>query len=178
MTTAKALTSGYQPLSALLVGERITDTLMREGGEFYHGYTYAGHPVACAVALANLDIIEREGLIERVREDTGPYLLQALREHVADHSLVGEVRGFGLLAAIEIVQGKESRARLEPLGHAAAAVRDHATANGLIMRATGDTNILSPPLTWTRAEIDMAVEIIGRALGAAQAQLQREGKLA
>ena len=80
ITTAKALTSGYQPLSALLVGDRIAATLVEKGGEFYHGYTYSGHPVACAVALKNLEIIEREGMIERVRTDTGPYFAQALRE--------------------------------------------------------------------------------------------------
>ena len=79
ITTAKALTSGYQPLSALLVGDRIAATLVEKGGEFYHGYTYSGHPVACAVALKNLEIIEREGLIERVRTDTGPYFAQALQ---------------------------------------------------------------------------------------------------
>ena len=79
ITTAKALTSGYQPLSALLVGDRIAATLVEKGGEFYHGYTYSGHPVACAVALKNLEIIEREGMIERVRTDTGPYFAQALR---------------------------------------------------------------------------------------------------
>ena len=73
ITTAKALTSGYQPLSALLVGDRIAATLVEKGGEFFHGYTYSGHPVACAVALKNLEIIEREGLVERVRTDTGPY---------------------------------------------------------------------------------------------------------
>ena len=76
ITTAKALTSGYQPLSALLVGDRIASTLVDKGGEFYHGYTYSGHPVACAVALKNLEIIEGEGLVERVKTDTGPYFAQ------------------------------------------------------------------------------------------------------
>ncbi|MEP0276798.1 MAG: aminotransferase, partial [Nitratireductor sp.] len=92
ITTAKALTSGYQPLSALLVGDRIATTLVEKGGEFFHGYTYSGHPVACAVALKNLEIIEREGLIARVAEDTGPYLGGALRQKLGDHALVGEIR--------------------------------------------------------------------------------------
>lgn len=173
ITTAKALTSGYQPLSALLVGERIAGTLVEKGGEFYHGYTYAGHPVACAVALANLDIIEKEGLVERVRTDTGPYFAEALRERVSGHPLVGETRACGLMGAIEIVKDKATKERFKPSGRAAEAVRDHAIANGLMVRATGDTMILSPPLIWTRETIDMACERIVRALDLAEADLRR-----
>jgi putrescine aminotransferase len=173
ITTAKALTSGYQPLSALLVGERIAGTLVEKGGEFFHGYTYSGHPVACAVALANLDIIEREGLIARVREDTGPYLGRALREGLADHPIVGEVRSFGLVAGIEIVSDRMTRARFPGNGAAGITVRDHAIASGLMMRAVGDTMILSPPLIWTRQTIDMAVERIRKALDMAEADLRR-----
>ena len=172
ITTAKALTSGYQPLSALLVGERIASTVVDKGGEFFHGYTYSGHPVACAVALANLDIIEREGLIERVRDDTGPYFRQALTEVLADHGIVGEVRTFGLMGAIEIVKDKGTRERFAGGGAAAVAVRDHAIANGMMMRATGDTMILSPPLIWTRETIDMAAERIGKALDLAERDLR------
>ncbi|MET3790090.1 aspartate aminotransferase family protein [Aquamicrobium terrae] len=171
ITTAKALTSGYQPLSALLVGDRIASTLIEKGGEFYHGYTYSGHPVACAVALANLDIIEREGLVERVKTDTGPYFAQALRERIADHRLVGEVRSFGLMGAIEIVKDKATRERFEGDGRAAVVVRDHAIANGLMLRATGDTMILSPPLIWTRDTIDLACERIVKALDLAEKDL-------
>ncbi len=171
ITTAKALTSGYQPLSALLVGDRIAETLVDKGGEFYHGYTYSGHPVACAVALANLDIIEKEGLIDRVRDDTGPYLKRALTESLADHAIVGEVRTYGLLAAIEIVKDKGTKERFENAGSAAEKVRDHAIANGMMMRAVNDTMILSPPLIWTRETIDMASERIGRALDMAALDL-------
>ena len=173
ITTAKALTSGYQPLSALLVGDRIANTLVEKGGEFYHGYTYAGHPVACAVALANLDIIEREGLVERVKTDTGPYFAQALRERVAGHALVGETRAFGLMGAIEIVKDRQTKERFKPSGSAAVVVRDHAIAHGLMMRATGDTMILSPPLIWTRDTIDMACDRIVKALDLAEADLRR-----
>ncbi len=173
ITTAKALTSGYQPLSALLVGDRIANTLVEKGGEFYHGYTYAGHPVACAVALANLDIIEREGLVERVKTDTGPYFAQALRERVAGHALVGETRAFGLMGAIEIVKDRQTKGRFKPSGSAAVVVRDHAIAHGLMMRATGDTMILSPPLIWTRDTIDMACDRIVKALDLAEADLRR-----
>ncbi|MVA97289.1 aminotransferase class III-fold pyridoxal phosphate-dependent enzyme [Nitratireductor sp. CAU 1489] len=172
ITTAKALTSGYQPLSALLVGDRIATALVEKGGEFFHGYTYSGHPVACAVALKNLEIIEREGLIERVRDETGPYLGQALREKLGDHDLVGEVRGFGLLAAVEIVKDKKTKTRFDPVGRAAGLVRDHAIANGLMMRAVNDTMILSPPLIWTKETIDMACERIAKALDLARRDLQ------
>ncbi|MDW6020450.1 aspartate aminotransferase family protein [Mesorhizobium sp. BAC0120] len=172
ITTAKALTSGYQPLSALLVGDRISSTLVEKGGEFFHGYTYSGHPVACAVALKNLEIIEGEGLIERVRDDTGPYFAQALRERVSGHALVGEVRSFGLLAAIEIVRDKETKERFDSDGTAAVVVRDHSVAEGLMMRATGNTMILSPPLIWTRETIDLACERIVMALDMAERELR------
>lgn len=172
ITTAKALTSGYQPLSALLVGERIANVLVEKGGEFYHGYTYSGHPVACAVALKNLEIIEHEGMIERVRERTGPYFAKALTERIAGHPLVGEVRTLGFLGAIEIVADKESRRRFEPAGSAAVKVRDHAIARGMMLRATGDTMILSPPLIWTETEIDLACARIHAALDAALAELR------
>ncbi len=171
ITTAKALTSGYQPLSALLVGDRISSTLVEKGGEFFHGYTYSGHPVACAVALANLEIIEREGLIERVREETGPYLRKALSEALSDHGIVGEVRSVGLMAGIEIVKDKQSRERFANVGTAGATVRDHAIANGMMLRAVGDTMILSPPLIWTKETIDMACDRIKRALDRAEADL-------
>jgi putrescine---pyruvate transaminase len=171
ITTAKALTSGYQPLSALLVGDRIASTLIEKGGEFYHGYTYSGHPVACAVALKNLEIIEREGMIERVKNDAGPYLAEQLQARIAPNGLVGEVRTFGFLAAIEIVKNKKTRERFAEPGAAAVIVRDHAIANGMMMRATGDTMIMSPPLIWTRETIDMACDRILKALDLAEADL-------
>jgi putrescine aminotransferase len=172
MTTAKGLTSGYQPLSALLVGDRVASTLVEKGGEFYHGYTYSGHPVACAVGLKNIEIIEREGLVGRVREETGPYLGEALKAGLADHPLVGEVRSFGLLAAIEIVKDKDTRARFQPEGSAPVVIRDHAIANGLMMRAVMDTMIMSPPLIWTKETIDMAVDRLRTALDLAAKELR------
>ena len=170
ITVAKAITSGYQPLSAVLIGDRMARTLA-EGGEYYHGYTYSGHPVCCAVALANLDIIEREGLIERVRTDTGPYLVERLKAVIGDHPLVGEVRGYGLLAAIEIVKDRDTKQRFEPTGRAASLVRDRSIEAGMMMRAVGDTMILSPPLIWTRETIDEAAEIARTALDDASKEL-------
>ncbi len=172
ITTAKALTSGYLPLSALLVGDRVAATLVEKGGEFFHGYTYAGHPVACAVGLRNIEIIEREGLVERVRTDTGPYFEQQLAERISGHPLVGETRAIGLMGAIEIVKDKDTRERFLPSGSAAVVVRDHAIANGMMLRATGDTMILSPPLIWTRETIDIACDRILKALDLALADLK------
>ncbi len=171
ITTAKALTSGYLPLSALLVGDRIARTLVDKGDEFYHGYTYSGHPVCCAVALKNLEIIEREGLVERVRTDTGPYFAKALKERISGHTLVGETRALGMMGAVELVKDKKTRERFMPAGSAAILVRDHAIANGLMLRATGDTMIMSPPLIWTRETIDLACERLNKALDLAAADL-------
>ena len=170
MTTAKALTSGYQPLSALLVSDRIAATLER-GGEFFHGYTYSGHPVACAVALRNLEIIESEGMIERVRDETGPYLEQVMETVIAAHPIVGQARAYGLLAAIEIVADKVTGERFAGDGLAGVTCRDAAIERGLMMRAVGDTMILSPPLIWTRDTIDTATTRILGALDATQAAL-------
>ncbi|MDZ7823407.1 MAG: aminotransferase [Ahrensia sp.] len=172
ITTAKGITSGYIPLSALLVGDRIAKTLVEKGGEFYHGYTYSGHPVACAVGLRNIEIIEREGMIEKVRNDTGPYLLASLKAAIGHHPLVGEVRGFGFLIAIEIVADKITRARHEGCA-GAIAVRDNAIANNIMMRQVMDTMIMSPPLMWTHEHIDLAISRIKRALDGALADLNK-----
>ncbi|EFL90695.1 aspartate aminotransferase family protein [Ahrensia sp. R2A130] len=170
MTLAKAITSGYQPLSAVVFSDRVADVIS-SNGEYFHGYTYSGHPVACAVALENIDIIEREGLVERVRDETGPYLTQRLNEVLGDHAIVGEIRGFGLLAAIEIVKDKTSKERFHGDLDAASVVRDHCIEAGMMMRAVGDTMILSPPLTWTKNTIDEAAELARIALDKTAAEL-------
>ena len=163
MTLAKGLTSGYVPMSAVMVGDRVFNSLKEKGGEFYHGFTYSGHPVAAAVALANLDIIESEGLIDTVRNDTGPYLAKALAP-LADHVMVGEVRTFGLLACIELVDDKNGPVLFTPTGAMAEVVRDHAIASGLMVRAVRDGMILSPPLTFTHDDIDEVVMKLRAAL--------------
>lgn len=164
MTLAKAITSGYLPLAAVLVGDRVAETLIDQGGEFFHGFTYSGHPVPCAVALANLDILEREGLVERTRTETGPYLRQRLTEALADHPLVGEVRGEGLVAAVELVADKARRAFFPNRGRVGLMCRDHCFRIGLVMRAVRDTMVLAPPLTITRAEIDELVALARQAI--------------
>src|SRR3546814_20750653 len=108
MTLAKGLSSGYLPISAVMVGERVARTLIDEGGEFFHGFPYSGHPVACAVALENLRIMPQERMVERVRDDIGPYFPPRLPE-LADHPLVGEWDGVGWLAALERVRDPTGR---------------------------------------------------------------------
>ena len=170
MAMAKGLTSGYVPMSAVMVGDRVANRFIADGGEFYHGFTYSGHPVAAAVALANLELIEREGLIEKVREDTAPYLAQALTP-LAEHRIVGEVRTFGMLAAIELVKSKDGPVMFEDTGATGVICRDHAISRGLMMRAVRDAMILSPALTYSRADIDETVRIAIQALDATADQL-------
>jgi putrescine aminotransferase len=157
MTLAKGLSSGYIPISAVMVGTRVADTLIEEGGEFFHGFTYSGHPVAARVALENIKIIEEEGLVERAGNDIGPYFQAALRT-LEDHPLVGEVRGVGLIAAIELVRDKDGPVFFQPDGHTGSLCCTHSVNNGLMMRAVRDAMVLSPPLVITREEVDQIVE--------------------
>ena len=170
IATAKGLTSGYQPMSAVLIGDRVADRLVDDGGEFYHGFTYSGHPVAAAVALANLDLIIEEDMITKVREDTGPYLNKALQP-LADHPLVGEVRSFGMLACIELVKDKTGPVLFDDPGTVGTICRDHAIDQGLMMRAVRDGMILSPPLSYTRDDIDASVKMAHAALDATLATI-------
>lgn len=173
ITFAKAVTSGYIPLSGVLVHDRIATELAAHDDDFHHGYTYSGHPVACAVAIANLDIIDSEGLIERVATQTGPALAEMLQSF-ADHPLVGEVRSRGLLAAIELVADKSSRRRFAGEGRVGLVCREHAFREGLIMRAVGDTMVLSPPLIWTQSQLHEAREKIRRVLDLTLADVAAE----
>ncbi|TBW40550.1 aspartate aminotransferase family protein [Azotobacter chroococcum] len=158
MMIAKGLTSGYLPMGGVVVRDRIVEVI-EEGGEFYHGFTYSGHPVAAAVALENLRLLREEGIVERVRTRTAPYLQKRWRE-LAEHPLVGEVRGVGMLAALELVKDKRTRERFPADKTAGLRCREHCFANGLVMRAVGDTMIVAPPLVISEAEID---ELIAKA---------------
>jgi putrescine aminotransferase len=163
MTFAKGVTSGYIPLGGVMVGERIARVLIDRGGEFAHGYTYSGHPVACAVALANIRLIQRDGLVERVREDTGPYLA----EHYArlkDHPLVGDAETCGLMGAIQLVKDKERGTPFAPELEVGMLCRGHCFGHGLVMRAVGDRMIVAPPLVITRPQIDEMLTLIRRCL--------------
>lgn len=163
MPIAKGLSSGYLPIGGVVVGDRVAQTLVDEGGEFNHGYTYSGHPVAAAVAAANIRILLDEGIVERVRDDVGPYLQERWREFV-DHPLVGEVRGVGLVGALELTNDKNARTCFDDKGSTGALCRDFCNKVGLVMRATGDTMIISPPLVITREEIDELIDKARQAL--------------
>jgi putrescine aminotransferase len=163
ITFAKAATSGYIPLSGLLIDDKIVDALMGHDDDFNHGYTFSGHPVACAVALKNLEIMERERLVPRVKEETGPALAKLLGKF-KDHPLVGEVRSVGLLGAIELVADKRTRRRFDNPGRVGLICRDHFFREGFIMRAVWDTMVCAPPLIWTEAEFAEAERVIRRAL--------------
>lgn len=163
MPMAKGLSSGYMPISATAVSKEIVDVL-KTGGDFVHGFTYSGHPVAAAVALKNIEIMEREKLIERTRDDTGPYLAKMLAT-LNDHPLVGETRSIGLLGAVEIVADKATGARFGGAeGTAGPLVRDLCIENGLMVRGIRDTIVMCPPLIITHEQIDEIVRIIRLAL--------------
>ena len=172
VSMAKGLSSGYLPISAVGVADHVVDAIKAARTDFVHGYTYSGHPTCAAVALKNLEIIEREGLVERTRTDTGPYLAAAL-EQLAQHPLVGETRSLGLIGAVEIVAEKGTNRRFggKP-GQAGPMVRDFCIENGLMVRAIRDSIVMSPPLIISHAEIDRLVGTIAKALDLAAPRLR------
>jgi putrescine---pyruvate transaminase len=177
MTFAKGVTSGYIPLGGVMVGERVARVLIEQGGEFNHGYTYSGHPVACAVALANIRLIREQGLVERVRDDVGPYLAQAYAQ-LAEHPLVGEAQTCGLMGALLLVRDKTGPRGGTPFAsdlEVGMVCRGHCFGNGLIMRAVGDRMIVAPPLVITRPQIDEMVALIRRCLDLTLADVRARG---
>jgi putrescine aminotransferase len=163
MPFAKGVTSGYLPLGGVMINDRIADVLIDKGGEFYHGYTYSGHPAACAVAIANLQILQRENLIERIKNDIGPYLQEGWKK-LDDHPLVGETRMVGLMGALELVKSKEPMQRFDEEQGAGTICRDFLVENGLVMRAVGDTIVAAPPFVLSHEEADEMIEITRRCL--------------
>ncbi len=174
ITFAKAVTSGYIPLGGVMVGNRVAQVLIEKGGEFNHGYTYSGHPVACAVALANLDVMEKENLVSNVKDVLAPYLAKAFGALI-DHPLVGVVETCGLLGGLILVKDKANKAAFaEELG-VGMICRKHCFANGLIMRAVGDRMIISPPLVCTLAQLDELIGLIRHCLDLTLAELKTLG---
>jgi putrescine aminotransferase len=174
MTFAKGVTSGYIPLGGVMVGDRIAKVLIEQGGEFNHGYTYSGHPVACAVGLANIDVLQREGIVQKVRDETGPYLA-AQFETLAAHPLVGEVQTCGLMGAVQLVKDKSTNATFPGDIGLGMVCRGHCFGNGLIMRAVGDRMIVAPPLVITRGQIDEMMALIRKCLDLTLADVVRNG---
>jgi putrescine aminotransferase len=157
MTFAKGVTSGYLPLGGVMVSDRVSDVLIGQGGEFFHGFTYSGHPASCAVAIENIRILQEEKLVERARDDIGPYL-QAKWKTLAEHPLVGETRMVGLMGALELVRNKDTLERFDEDDGAGTICRDFLVNNGLVMRAVGDTIVTAPPLTLSRDEADEMID--------------------
>ena len=174
MTFAKGVTSGYVPLGGVMVGDRIAKVLIEQGGEFEHGYTYSGHPVACAVAVANIRLIQRLGLVERVRNETGPHLAK-LYETLKNHPLVGEAETCGLMGALQLVKNKQSGELFPSELQVGMVCRGHCFGNGLIMRAVGDRMIVAPPLVMTRDQIDELGRLIVLCLDKTWADVKEKG---
>jgi adenosylmethionine-8-amino-7-oxononanoate aminotransferase len=174
ITTAKGLTSGYVPLGAVIFSDRIW-AAMAEGGHrwFSTGFTYSGHPVSCRAGLKNIEIMEREGLLARAT-DVGRYFEERLAT-LADLPLVGNVRGRKLMACVESVANRETKAPLPDEVGESKRISDACEAMGLMVRPMGHLNVMSPPLVITRDEVDFVVETLGRAIRQVTDELVREG---
>ena len=160
---AKGLSSGYLPIGGVMVSDRVADVMVNELGDFYHGFTYSGHPVCAAAALENIRIIEEEGLVERVRDDIGPYFAAAWKS-LEDHDVVGQAESVGLIAGLQLSADKATRRRYAKPDDIGTLVRNHCVENGVILRATGDRMLASPALTISRSEVDEVVDKLSLAL--------------
>ncbi|MDA5557412.1 aspartate aminotransferase family protein [Shimia sp. MMG029] len=173
MSIAKGLSSGYAPIGGSIVCDEVANVV--GATEFNHGYTYSGHPVACAVALENLRILEEENILEHVREDVAPYLKEKW-EALADHPLVGEAKIVGMMGSIALTPNKETRAPFAAeTGTVGYKCREHCFANNLVMRHVGDRMIISPPLVMKRSDVDVLIERARRALDQTFEQIKAEG---
>lgn len=181
MTFAKGVTSGYIPLGGVMVGDRIANLLIEKGGDFNHGFTYSGHPVACAAALENIRLIQEEQLVEKVRNETGPYLKKKFGE-LNDHPLVSIAETCGFAAGLNLVKQKGATLHecvaFDSSLEVGMICRGHMFGNGMIMRAVGDRMIIAPPLVTTIAEIDEMVALIRSCLDKTLVDLQQRGLMA
>lgn len=168
MPIAKGLTSGYLPMGGVLVHDEIAEVVIKQGGEFSHGFTYGGHPACAAAALANLQLMQKENIVAQVHDDIAPYL-QRQWAKLQEHPLVGEARGVGMVAALELVADKSSAARFAAEARVSERCRDFCMANGAVVRAVRDTMIIAPPLVITHAEIDELLAKVRQALDDAAA---------
>lgn len=162
-TTAKGISSGYLPLGAVFVNAKVSEGLLK-GGEFNHGFTYSGHPVTAAVAKANIDILRREKIVERVHDKIGPYMQKRWREVFEPFAHVDDVRGVGLIQAFTLVKDKATRTMFEDTGRVGTICRDIFFKHNLIMRACGDHIVCAPPLLITKKEIDKMLAVAKKCL--------------
>ncbi|MCB2008758.1 MAG: aminotransferase class III-fold pyridoxal phosphate-dependent enzyme, partial [Rhodoferax sp.] len=174
VTFAKAVTSGYVPLGGVMVGDRVAQVLIDKGGEFNHGYTYSGHPVACAVALENIAIMEREQLPEQVRGEIGRYFGRRFAE-LGEHPLVASAEACGFVAGLILVRDKKNKTLFDENAGVGMICRTHCFNNGVIMRAVGDRMIIAPPLVMTTGEIDEMIGLIRQALDLTLKDVQTQG---
>lgn len=174
ITIAKGLSSGYQPIGGSIIHDEVFN-VVAEGGELYHGYTYSGHPVAAAVALENLRIIQEEGIVEHVRDVAHPYLAEKWHA-LADHPMVGETKLVGLMGSIALTPNKATRAKFaSEAGTVGYKVRERCFANNIIMRHVGDRMIIAPPLVITPAEIDVLIARAKKSLDEAYKIVKDDG---
>ncbi len=170
---AKGVTSGYLPLGGVVLRESFYQQLVGAGDEFalHHGFTYSGHPVVCAAALANLDILERERLLPRVRR-LAPGFARRLAK-LRRHRIVGDVRTAGLMGAVELVRNRDTKATFPEAWNVAGRVRDAALARGIILRASGDTVVVCPPLIVEPEELDTLVAVLDESIERVAGELER-----
>jgi putrescine---pyruvate transaminase len=174
ISVAKGISSGYLPLGGVLVSDRVAE-IIAGAGDFHHGYTYSGHPAACAAAIANIHILRDEKIVDRVRDGIGPYM-QKRWLALADHPMVGEARMVGLIGALELTPNKSTRAAWPvETGTVGLITRDFSFANGLVMRATRDTMIIAPPLVISEGEVDALIASARKTLDMAWAEVRRRG---
>jgi putrescine---pyruvate transaminase len=177
ITFAKGVTSGYIPLGGTIISDRVANVLIEKGGEFAHGYTYAGHPVACAVALENIRIFKAEKIIEKVANETAPYLAEKFHS-LADHPLVGVTETCGMMAGLVLTKDKASKTAFDPAAEVGMICRGFCFKEGVIMRAVGDRMIIAPPLIIIKTEIDAMIALIRRCLDLTFEEVKRLNLLA
>jgi putrescine---pyruvate transaminase len=174
MAMAKGISSGYLPIGGVMVSDRVADVI-GSAGDFNHGFTYSGHPAACAAAIANINILREERIVDYVRGDIGPYL-QSRWLALGEHPMVGEARMVGLIGALELTPNKAARASWPvETGTVGSLARDFSFQNGLVMRATRDTMIIAPPLVISREEVDDLVRIAEKTLDDSWSEVKRRG---
>ena len=179
ITSAKGISSGYIPLSATILSDKIYDVIsdgpQAEGALFTHGFTYAGHPVACAAGLANIKIMEDEKLLEHVRE-VGPYFEEQL-QHMRGHYMVGDVRGSHYMLCMELIRKRHTKELYDNSVKIGDRIAKHAQARGVIIRPIGHLNVISPPLTLTKENINEMMLVLHASIVATEDDLKKEGIL-
>ena len=166
MSVSKALTAGYLPLAVTMTTKKIADVFNKEpGSEFRSGGTYGGHPLSCAVALATIEIMQKEKIVEKAAE-TGAYLKAEL-EKLYQYKIIGDIRGMGMIWAVELMADRDTRTKLDPELNVGTFIRDWCWQHGMILRNNADTLVIAPALVMTREEVDIMIGKVNEAIQAA-----------